>query len=40
MVAGSFGALDYRSTMRVAIPGATLTALGVQTVLSSFSLAF
>jgi len=31
-----FGALDYGRTMRVMIPGVTLTALGVQTVLSSF----
>lgn len=33
-----FGALEYARTMRVAIPGVTLTALGVQTVLSSFFL--
>ncbi|MGQ0560324.1 MAG: glycosyltransferase family 2 protein [Gemmatimonadota bacterium] len=32
----SFGALDYGYTMRWVIPGATLTALGVQTILSSF----
>ncbi len=31
-----FGALDYVPTMRVVIPGVTLTALGVQTVFSSF----
>jgi glycosyltransferase involved in cell wall biosynthesis len=31
-----FGALDYRETMRVTIPGVTLTALGFQTVLFSF----
>lgn len=31
-----FGQLDYRQTMRWVIPGATLTALGVQTILSSF----
>ena len=31
-----FGALDYASTMRVVVPGVTLTALGFQTVLSSF----
>lgn len=31
-----FGPLDYAQTMRWAIPGATLTALGVQTVLASF----
>ena len=31
-----FGRLDYAVTMRWAIPGATLTALGFQTVLSSF----
>jgi hypothetical protein len=32
----AFGPLDYPRTMRVAIPGATLTALGLQTVLGSF----
>jgi glycosyltransferase involved in cell wall biosynthesis len=32
----SFGALDYASTMRWAIPGATLTALGLHTMLASF----
>jgi hypothetical protein len=31
-----FGALDYVPTMRVVIPGVTLTAIGVQTVFSSF----
>jgi glycosyltransferase involved in cell wall biosynthesis len=31
-----FGQLDYRYTMRWVIPGATLTALGFQTILSSF----
>jgi hypothetical protein len=31
-----FGRLEYRETMRWVIPGATLTALGFQTVLSSF----
>ena len=31
-----FGRLDYAQTMRLVIPGATLTALGFQTVLSSF----
>ncbi len=34
-VAG-FGPLDYARTMRLVIPGATLTALGFQTLLSSF----
>ena len=33
-----FGALDPRQTMRWAIPGATLFALGVQTIFSSFFL--
>jgi hypothetical protein len=33
-----FGALDYRVTMRWVIPGVTLAALGIQTVLSSFFL--
>ena len=31
-----FGHLDYAKTMRLVVPGATLTALGFQTVLSSF----
>jgi hypothetical protein len=31
-----FGRLDYARTMRLVIPGATLLALGFQTVLSSF----
>jgi glycosyltransferase involved in cell wall biosynthesis len=31
-----FGTLDYARTMRLVIPGATLAALGFQTVLSSF----
>ena len=31
-----FGRLDYSYTMRWVIPGATLTALGLQTILSSF----
>jgi hypothetical protein len=31
-----FGRLDYAQTMRWVIPGATLTALGFQTILSSF----
>jgi glycosyltransferase involved in cell wall biosynthesis len=34
----AFGSLDYGRTMRIVIPGVTLTALGVQTVLSSFVL--
>jgi hypothetical protein len=34
-----FGELDYSQTMRWVIPGVTLTALGVQTVLSSFFVA-
>ena len=32
----SFGDLDYGETMRLVIPGALLTALGVQTILGSF----
>jgi glycosyltransferase involved in cell wall biosynthesis len=35
---GGFGPLDYSQTMRVVIPGMTLTVLGFQTVLSSFFL--
>jgi len=31
-----FGRLDYAKTMRFVVPGATLTALGFQTILSSF----
>ena len=31
-----FGRLDYGRTMRIVIPGVTLTALGVETILSSF----
>ena len=31
-----FGSLDYAATMRMVIPGATLTALGFETVLASF----
>lgn len=34
----AFGRLDYGRTMRIVIPGVTLTTLGVQTVLSSFVL--
>ena len=34
--ATDFGQLDYTHTMRWVIPGATLTALGFQTILSSF----
>jgi hypothetical protein len=34
--AAGLGPLDYSQTMRWVIPGATLTALGFQTVLSSF----
>ena len=31
-----FGALDYPRTMRLVIPGVTLTVLGFQTILSGF----
>ena len=31
-----FGALDYARTMRLVVPGASLTALGFQTILASF----
>jgi glycosyltransferase involved in cell wall biosynthesis len=34
--AAGFGHLDYARTMRIVVPGVTLTALGVQTVFSSF----
>jgi hypothetical protein len=37
-LAVGLGPLDYRSTMRLVIPGATLASLGFQTVLSSFFL--
>jgi glycosyltransferase involved in cell wall biosynthesis len=33
-----FGELDYASTMRLVVPGVTLTALGFQTILASFFL--
>ena len=36
--AAGYGDLDYGRTMRIVIPGVTLTALGFQTVLSSFFL--
>ena len=32
----NFGNLEYARTMRIAVPGVTLTALGFQTILSSF----
>ena len=32
----NFGPLDYAQTMRLVVPGVTLTALGFQTILSSF----
>jgi hypothetical protein len=32
----NFGELDYAKTMRLVVPGVTLTALGFQTILSSF----
>jgi hypothetical protein len=35
-----FGNLDYARTMRLVVPGATLTALGFQTFLSAFLLSF
>ncbi len=35
-----FGNLDYARTMRLVVPGATLTALGFQTILSAFLLSF
>jgi hypothetical protein len=31
-----FGQLDYAKTMRLVVPGSTLTALSFQTILSSF----
>lgn len=31
-----FGSLDYAKTMRLVVPGVTITALGFQTILSSF----
>ena len=35
-----FGHLDYAHTMRFVVPGATLTALGFQTILSAFMISF
>jgi len=32
----NFGSLDYAKTMRLVVPGVTMTALGFQTILSSF----
>src|SRR5262245_16810580 len=32
----NYGSLDYAHTMRLVVPGVTLTALGFQTILSSF----
>jgi hypothetical protein len=32
----SFGSLDYAQTMRLVIPGVTLIALGIQSILGSF----
>ena len=34
--ATGFGRLDYAETMRLVIPGATLTALAIQTIFASF----
>jgi len=34
--ATEFGSLDYAQTMRLVVPGVTLTALGFQTILASF----
>jgi hypothetical protein len=34
--AEGFGPLDYADTMRLVVPGVTLTAVGFQTVLSAF----
>ena len=34
----SFGRLDYASTMRLVVPGVTLSSLGLQTVLGAFLL--
>ena len=35
-----FGPLDYARTVRIVVPGATLTALGFQTILSAFMISF
>jgi hypothetical protein len=35
-----FGPLDYARTMRLVVPGAMLTALGFQTILSAFLISF
>jgi glycosyltransferase involved in cell wall biosynthesis len=37
-LSAGLGPLDYRSTMRLVVPGVTLAALGVQTIFSSFFL--
>jgi hypothetical protein len=36
----NYGSLDYARTMRFVVPGATLVALGFQTILSAFMLSF
>jgi hypothetical protein len=35
-MSSGLGHMDYPSTMRIVVPGAVLTVLGVQTLLSSF----
>jgi glycosyltransferase involved in cell wall biosynthesis len=36
----SYGSLDYARTMRLVVPGATLVALGFETILSAFMISF
>ena len=36
----NYGSLDYARTMRLVVPGATLVALGFQTILSAFMISF
>ena len=36
----NYGSLDYARTMRLVVPGATMVALGFQTILSAFMISF
>lgn len=36
----NYGSLDYAHTMRFVVPGATMVALGFQTILSAFMISF
>jgi len=36
----NYGLLEYARTMRLVVPGATMVALGFQTILSAFMISF